>query len=246
MTDDSTGIIGKVVLGGAVGFALFLLGTSWGTRGRGIGGGEEAPSPPRPIPIPAPTPRSTSKDKEPLLYVVVESEDVGKPPASTDVATRARSNVRFRRLDTDAKVAPAEIRRRMAELLQREEKDGIPPISVDEVIMRVQAGGRDDVRLINTGQIRARTMNDARDALMSAGIKHWILWEEAPADREPGKPTSPPRWELFDKDSAVTNPDNRGHYLFQTIRSALLPEESKPQISGEGRGYYGRSWGMYR
>src|SRR4029077_3137854 len=136
-----------------------------------------------------------------------------------------------------------EIYRRMADLLQREEKGGIPAISVDELIARVQAGGRDDVRLINTGEILAGTMNDARDALMSAGIKHWTLWVESPADRKPGKPTSPPRWELFDKDSAVSNPDGRGHYLFQPVRTALLPEL---QVSGEGRGYYGHSLGMRR
>lgn len=218
--DRVAGILGRAALGGAVGFALFFLVTGLGSRERGRGRDSSL------LPLP--------RDAEPLLYVVVESEDAQKLPRPPDLATRARRDVRFRRLDLGAaKLLPDEIYRRMSDLLRREQGEGIPPISVDDLIARVRAGGRDDVRLISTGAIRAGTRDDALNALMRAGIKNWKLWVEAPADRRPGQPPKPPRWDLYGEGDPVDNPAGTASW------GLALPE---PRVSGDGRGHYGRQW----
>lgn len=118
-------------------------------------------------------------------------------------------------------------------------------MTLDEAIARIKAGGRDDVRLMTSGAMRSGTWDDAKDALMAAGIKHWLLWEEAPADRKPGAPAKPPRWELFDKHDSVGNPDKKGHYLVENRGTAYWnikgDSDPAPRVSGNGRGHYGVS-----
>ncbi len=221
--DTVAGIFGKAALGSAVGFVLYVLVTGRGSRGDGRGRDSSLPPLPR--------------DAEPLLYVVVESAEAQKLPRPPDLFTRARRDVRFRRLDLGAaKLSPDEIYRRMSDLLRREQGEGTPPISVDELIARVRAGGRDDVRLISTGAIRTGTRDDALDALMSAGIKHWRLWVEALGDRKVGQLPKPPRWDLYGKGDPIDNPVGTASW------GLALPE---PHVSGDGRGHYGLQWSGY-
>ena len=134
----------------------------------------------------------------------------------------------------------------MSDVLRRERDKGTPPLSLDDVIARIKAGSRDDVRLISSGSIRRGTWNDVKDGLMAAGIKHWLLWQEFPADRRPGEPSKPSRWDLYDKVAAVGNPDKAGHYLVANRGTAYWnlarPAGSKdpaPRVSGNARGEYG-------
>lgn len=65
--------VGSLVLGGAVGFALFLIGSSLGFGGRGHdsgGRGVAPPTPPRP---------QRPRDEKSLSFVMVEPKEVGRP-----------------------------------------------------------------------------------------------------------------------------------------------------------------------
>jgi hypothetical protein len=79
--DAAAAILGKVALGGAVGFALFFLAAGLGLGGRGEGRGEpkvpaELPSAPPPSPLP-----SRTRDEKRLTFVMQEPEAVGRPMA---------------------------------------------------------------------------------------------------------------------------------------------------------------------
>lgn len=236
--------LGKVMLGGAVGFGLYLFitGLGFGGAGRGTGRGEgrgETSPPPGP-PMPPPLP----KDDRPLLYVLVEQSP--QPAIGPDPMTRSRQAAGFRRLDLGAtEMSPDDLFARMTDVLRRERAAAIPPISIDDLIARVKAGGRDDVRLISTGRERSGTFDDVLDALMAAGINHWKIWREAPADRKPGDPPKQPHWNGFRKVDAVGNPDKNGHFLVADMGSAgwnlsRVDGAKEPRVSGNARGRYGR------
>ena len=248
----------KFGLGLGVGFGLYLLirnlgfggGLGFGGERGDAGRGDGASAPPQPSspPMPEPLPR----DEQPLLYVAIHPADFKAGSKLSDPASRARLDAVFRPIDLGtAKLSVDEVYLRMSDALRRGRDQGTPPLSLDEVIARVQAGGRDDVRLITTGNIRSGTWDDVKDALMTVGIKHWLLWKEAPADRKPGEAPTPSRWDLYDKVAAVGNPDKTGHYLVENRGSAFWnlshPADVKdpaPRVSGNVRGEYGR--GHYR
>ena len=257
--EDSTaeGIL-KLGLGIGVGFGLYLLIQNFGfggfgfggtrdTRGAGRGDGQGAASPPpappsfpsSSPPVPPPIPR----DDQPLLYVVVHPDGFQEASKLPDPTSRARADAIFWPIDLGTAEVPAdELYRRMSDVLRREQDQRTTPLSLDDVIARIQAGGRDDVRLLSPGSIRQGTWDAVKDALMAAGIKHWILWREAPADRQPDVPPKPSRWDLYDKVSAVGNPDQTGHYLFQKSGTAywnLARADAAPRVSGNARGEYG-------
>lgn len=246
----------KFGLGLGVGYGLYLLirnlsfGGGLGFGGErgdaGRGDGTTAPQPSSP-PMPEPVPR----DEQPLLYVVIHPADFKAGSKLLDPTSRARLDAVFRQIDLGtAALSADEVYLRMSDTLRRGRDQGTPPLSLDDVIARIQAGGRDDVRLITTGNIRSGTWDDVKDALMAAGIKHWLLWQEAPADRRPGKSPEPSRWDLYDKVAAVGNPDETGHYLVENRGSAFWnlshPADNgpAPRVSGNTRGQYGR--GHYR
>lgn len=247
----------KLGVGMGIGFAIYMWFTGTGGgfgfgRGEGTAGRGEGPAqPPQPLPTPRPPAPAPvlPKDELPLLLWVLSTEGPGGGSKLPDPTSRARQNAGFRILDlgTAALVAnqwePAkdELHKRVSELL-RSAKD-MPPMSLDDVIARVKAGGRDDVRLMTSGGIRSGIWDDAKDALMAAGIKHWLLWEEVPADRKPGAAAKPARWELFDKYAAVDNPDKTGHYHVENRGTAYWNlKDPSPRVSGTmvGRGYYRR------
>ena len=73
---------GKVVLGGAVGFGLYMLitGLGFGGLGRGEGAGRgEAEGPPPPAPPAAPPPPPRPKDDKRLSFVMIEPKVLGHP-----------------------------------------------------------------------------------------------------------------------------------------------------------------------
>lgn len=253
--DSVVGDVGKGVLGIGVGFALYFLirnfrfgggfgiGGGAGDREEGRGtGGPSIPVGPEPLP----------KDVEPLLFVVFHPPGLkDTDDRAADVATRARREAAFHRIDLGTEeIRPRAIYRRAGAAITNK---SLKPLSLDDVIARVKAGGRDDVRLINMGSIRSGTWGDVLDALMGGGIKHWTLWEQAPADRQPSgrRPAEPykgPTWALHNKHHSVGNPDKKGHYLFDNVGTAywnldrsLDPADAPPKVSGNTRGYYGRA-----
>lgn len=246
--------LGKGVLGVGVGFALYFLIRNLRLGGGfGFGGepgareaGSEAPSVPSPRPEP-PLP----KDTEPLLFVVFHPEGVSDFGKGSDLATRARREAAFHRIDLGTEmVTPREIYRRAGAAIRDK---AAKPLSIDEVIARAKAGGRDDVRLINLGGIRAGTWDDVLDTLMGSGINHWTLWEQAPADRQPsgsrpGEPYKGPKWDLYRKTPRSDNPDEAGHYIFEYAGTAhwgldrRLHDKEPSRVSGNVRGYYGRAY----
>jgi hypothetical protein len=247
------GNVGKGALGVGVGvgFALFYFlrlgggfglggsGGSGGGGGRGEGAGQ-APSPTFPPGPPAPPP---PKDALPLLFWVFEPADLKEMSKLPDPTSRTRVDARFLLMDLGtAEFTYDQLRARVREFLQGNYK-ARPALSLDEVIARVKAGGRDDVRLMTSGGIRAGTYDDAKDALMAAGIKHWELWHEWPSDRKPGQPPKPALWNLYDADRAAgLFPDKNGHYYFRNMGSGfwnLRKDASPPTVSGDLRGYYG-------
>lgn len=253
MADDSAAAtIGKFGLGLGAGFGLYWLIRNLGFgRGGGFGGGPgdreagQGPEAPHQAPIPAPV---LPKDAEPLLFVVLHPEgvtDFGKGP---DVVTRARRDAVAKRVDLGTEtLTPRDIYRRAGAVIRDK---SAKPLSIDELIARVKAGSRDDVRLINMGSIRSGTWDDVLDALMNAGINHWRLWEQAPADRQPSgqRPAEPPKgpkWDLYTKSTAADNPDKNGHYLFNNVGTAYwgldrrIDGKEPPLVSGYGRGQYG-------
>lgn len=242
MAEDSlVGGLGKLVLGGAAGFALYLLvtGLGFGGRGRGEDRGEGEPitSPPRPAP-------QLPKDDVPLLFVVVHPDGWKEASKLPDPTSRARRDAVFRRIELgNAEVSIDALYMRMTDVLRRERDKETPPLLLDDVIARVKAGARDDVRLITTGGLRQGTWDDVKDALMLAEIKHWLEWHEWPSDRKPGDPPKRPRWDLYDKVDAVGNPNKTGHYLVENRGTAYWNlADPAPHVSGRGisvgRGYY--------
>lgn len=244
--------VGKFGLGAGVGFGLYWLFRNLGFgEGGGFGGGRgerdagqgpEAPVPSPPTPLP--------KDTEPLLFVVLHPEgltDFGKGP---DVATRAQRDAVAQLIDLGTEtLTPREIYRRAGAVIRDKTSR---PLSIDELIARIKAGSRDDVRLINMGSIRSGTWTDVLDALMSAGINHWKLWEQAPADRQPSghRPAEPPKgpkWDLYTRMRGVGNPNKDGHYLFENAGTAYwgldrrIDGKEPPLVSGWGRGQYSAS-----
>jgi hypothetical protein len=149
--------LGKVVLGGAVGFALYYLitglgfgglgfgGLGFGGRGRGRGEGRgEAPDPSPLPPVPPPRPR----DDKRLLFLMTEPRAVGHP-------TGFQSRLGNGQLD--------------------------PKIyTVEELIERVKAGGRSDVDLRATGAVIQGPWDDARARIRQAGIKIWVAETSSP------------------------------------------------------------------
>ena len=253
MAENSTAeTLGKLTLGVGVGFGLYWLIRNFGFGGFGLGGGGgdartdggSAPSQPAPALPPRP------KDAQPLFFWMVP---VANTPRSKqlDPSARTRDDARFYLWELGAdEFTQDEFQRRLGTFVTDVVRGGKgTPMSVDEVIARVKAGGRDDVRLDTSGATIQRTWDDAKDALMAAGIKHWILWKESPADRKPGKPPTPARWELFDKGTAVDlNPTKNGHYYVDRVGTAYwnLRKDLAPHVSGNTRGCYGRSgvgWG---
>jgi hypothetical protein len=247
MAENSTAeTLGKLTLGVGVGFGLYWLIRNFGFGGFGLGGGrgdsrsDGGSAPSRPGPALPPRP----KDAQPLFFWM---EPVVNKPRSkqVDPVARTRDDARFYlwELGPDA-VTQEELHRRLGTFVKDVVRGKGTPMSVDEVVERIKAGGRDDVRLDTSGATIQGTWDDAKDALMAAGIKHWILWKEAPADRKPGKPPTPARWELFSKGTAADlNPDKNGHYHFEQVGTAywnLRKDPEPPHVSGNPRGHYGR------
>lgn len=251
------GNVGKGALGVGFGFALayFLrLGGGFGLGGgRGEGRGEGAPSPPpAPGPPVPPAPPSLPKDDLPLLFWMFNPTGFKGLSKLPDPTSRAREDARFLQLDfgKDELSQDAFRARVSARLRSVPDYKSSPAMSIDDVIARIKAGGRDDVRLMTSGATVSGSYDDVKDALMAAGIKHWELWEEAPADRKPGEPAKAPHWNLFDKGKAADlNPDKKGHYHFENVGTAYwnLSRNGKPPptVSGSvrktssfGRGYY--------
>lgn len=236
----------KFSLGAAAGFGLYFLIRNL-RLGGGFGLGGESPSAGPSGSSREPSTPSIPRDEKPLLFVVVHPDGFTEAAKLPDPTERARRDAVFRRLDLGtAEVSADDVNRRMSDVLRREREKGTSPLLLDDVIARIRAGGRDDVRLITTGNIRSGTWDDVKDALMATGIKHWLLWQEYPADRRPGVPSKPSRWDLYDKVSSVGNPDVRGHYLVENRGSAYWnlaapgSSASSPHVSGHrARGQYG-------
>lgn len=254
MADNSSAeTISKFGVGVLVGGALYFLVRNLGFGGFGFGGSagsrDEGTAGPRPgpsvPPVPGP-PVPIPRDARPLLYVVAEPDGLHELSKLADPTSRARVEAIFRPVELGtAELSADDVYRRMSDVLRRGRDADTPPLSIDDVIARVKAGGRDDVRLISTGAIRQGTWDDVKDALMAVGIKHWLLWQEAPADRKPGQPAQPSRWDLYDMFTAVGNPDKNGHYLVEKRGTAfwnLSKNPTAPVVSGSAgnaRGHYG-------
>jgi hypothetical protein len=253
--NSAAATVGKFGLGLGVGFGVYLLIRHLGFGGAGGAGGSGAargPGIPRPsAPLPSPLP-PLPRDAQPILLWVEPVDRLKRTPRSelSDPASRARQDVVFLVIDLGSTQTLAElnerVRARVMELLAKRTS----PMTLDEVIARIKAGGRDDVRLMTSGGILAGTWDDVKDALMAAGIKHWLLWKEFPADRKPGEPAKPPHWELFDKFSAVDNPNKMGHYLVEKRGTAYWnlegDKEASPHVAGDGDFQYGTVRGVGR
>lgn len=255
--NSRAGAVGKGVLGIGVGFTLYFLIRNFRLGGEfGVGGGAGDHEAGRgtggpPAPAPARDPKPAPQDVEPLLFIVFHPEGrqaFGKDP---DIATRARRDAVFHRIDLGTEtVTPREIYRRAGAAIGNR---SVKPVLIDEVIARVKAGGRDDVRLISMGSIRQGTWDDVLDALMGAGISHWKLWEQAPADRQarghrPAEPPKGPRWDHYQKQQTSDNPTKTGHYFFDNVGTAYwnldrrIEDKEPPRVSGNTRGQYGRAF----
>lgn len=253
MADNSSAeTISKFGVGVLAGGALYFLIRSLGFGGFGFGGsagrdeGAAGPRPGTPVPPVPGQPVPIPRDARPLLYVVAEPDGLHELSKLADPTSRARVQAIFRPIELgEAELSADEVYRRMSDVLRRGRAADTPPLSIDEVIARVKAGGRDDVRLLSTGAIRHGTWADVKDALMAVGIKHWLLWQESPADREPGQPAEPSRWDLYDMFTAVGNPDKNGHYLVEKRGTAwwnLTKNGTAPAVAGSvgnARGHYG-------
>lgn len=141
MSDSSSaGAFGKVVLGGAVGFALYYL---FGRGGLGFGesddggGGPGEPRLPTEPPLPPPPP-ARPKDEQRLNFVL----------SSTG-------------------------------LEQRDESWRPPPVkkifTLEEMIARIKDGGRSDVTLKISGDVREGTLRETLARLKQAGIDVYQL-----------------------------------------------------------------------
>lgn len=242
------GSVGKGALGFGVGFALYFLirnlrfGGGFGLGGgRGdeeTGRGPSAPTAPSERPGP-PLP----KDIDPLLFVVFHPEgfkvDDQRDP---DMAKRVLRNARFHRIELGAeKISPDEIYRRAGRAIADKTSR---PQQLDEVIARVKAGGRDDVRLIDMGNIVQGTWDDVMGSFADSGINRWELWEEAPADRKPGSAPKLPVWHLYKL--ALRFPPNHPsgrRYTWENVGTghwnlARPGEKEPPRVSGNARGEY--------
>lgn len=247
MADNSAAeTLGKLTLGIGAGFGLYWLIRNFGFGDFGLGGGPgdahtdggSAPSQSGPSLPPRP------RDTQPLFFWM---EPVPNKPRSkqADPIARTREDARFYLLELGPEeFTQDDLHRRLGTFAKDVVRGNGTPMSVDEVIARIKAGGRDDARLATSGATIQGTWDDAKDALMAAGIKHWLLWTEAPADRKPGKPPTPARWELFSKGAAADlNPDKNGHYRFEQVATAywnLRKDPEPPRVSGNARGHYGR------
>jgi len=238
--------VAKFGLGIGAGLGLYWLITHVGFGGSGPGGGGlgtadgRAEGKPQPQP-PAPTP--LSKDDLPLLFWV-EAPTVRSKLSDP---SRAQADASFHLVDLGAAEVPGDqLRQRIVEALSRAKAK--PPLRLDAMIARVRAGGRDDVRLMTSGGTIHGIWDDVKDALMTAGIKHWLLREEFPSDRKPGAAPKPPHWELFGKGAPDLNPDKNGHYHVE-LKSlsfwnvAKMLDKLAPHVSGYGdRGHYAITW----
>ncbi len=141
---------GKAVLGGAVGFALYILVTGLGLGGRGEGRGEggrgrgEPLAEPPSVPSPPPPPRP--KDEKRLTLVMMQP-----------TASGPESPMSFRLKDDDPSTKT---------------------YSLEEAIARIRSGGRSDVNLRIRGSVRAGSADAALELLRRAGIQVWK--EETP------------------------------------------------------------------
>ena len=206
--NSAAGSIGKGVLGFDVGFALLYLLRLGGGFGLGGRRGEEGAGRGPEVPSPAPGPPQP-RDAEPLLFVVFHPEGFKERDKAPDPAERARRDAAFKQIDLGAELVEAEeIYRRAGRAIR---DAATRPLSIDEVAARVKAGGRDDVRLVNMGSIRSGTWDDALMTLTDAGINHWRLWQEAPADRKPGSAPTAPVWDLYMLREKVTPVDPTLH-----------------------------------
>jgi len=240
--NSSAGTVAKFGLGLGAGFALYLLirnfgfGGGFGLGGGAAGAGSTRGEGPSPTPLGPQAPPPQPKDNQPLLVWVEPREGLTQRSKLPDPTARTRDDARFLLVDLGSANSLDALHARVAAQL----RDGTSPMLLDDVAARIKAGGRDDVRLMTSGAILQGTWDDAKDALMAAGIKHWLLWEERPADRMPGEPAKPPRWELFDTVDAADNPDKTGHYLVANRGTAYwnLGRASSATVSGNGRGHY--------
>lgn len=227
--------------GFGVGLGLYFLFRNLGRDGAGL----RLPAPPSSIPL-------ASKDEFPLLFWMFNPADFNGLSKLADPLSRARINARFLQIDLGKEelTLPA-LRARVADRLRRDpDYKSSPSETIDDVILRVKAGGRDDVRLMTSQATVSGTWADVKDALRAAGIRHWELGKEAPVDRDEGAFLRSPHWNLFDKGKAPDlNPDKKGHYRFEPVGTAywnLVPEASHvSQVSGFAGGRF-RNRGHFR
>ena len=154
MADGSvTEGFGKVVLGGAVGFGLYLLitGLGFGGVGRGDGRGERGER--TDVPSPSPTP-PRPRDDQRLSFVMFQPTIVPKP---TDDVPKL---LRFRLSGSGP---------------------GGQSYSLEEMIARVKEGGRSDVALGATGGVIHGPWETAKDLVKRAGLEVWLFDTSTPA-----------------------------------------------------------------
>ena len=250
--ESSAGGVVKFGLGLGAGFGLYFLirnlrlGGGFGFGGSRGDGTTAAPSGPS-----LPETSTLPRDEQPLLYVAAHPEGFQEASKLSDPTSRARRDAIFLPIDLGtAALSSDDVYRRMTDALRSSRDKATPALSLDDVVRRIKAGGRDDVRLITPGSIRQGTWDDVKDALLGAGIKHWLLWHEFPADRRAGEASKPSRWDLYDKVSAAGNPDKNGHYLVENRGSAYWnlgrSQDQIPHVSGNARGQYGSGRGYYQ
>ena len=256
--DSAVGSVGKGALGFGVGFVLYFLirnfrfgggfgiGEGRAERGDEAGRGPDAPVPSKP---PRPSTPPLPKDTDPLLFVVFHPEGFKiEDQRDPDMAKRVLRNALFQRIDLGTeKIAPEEIYRRAGRAIEDKARR---PLRLDEVISRIKAGGRDDVRLIDMGNIIQGTWDDVMGSLADSGINRWELWEEVPADRKPGAAPKSPVWHLY-KLALRFPPDHPSgrRYTWENVGTGhwnLAPSgEKEPRVSGNARGEYRRRRSPY-
>jgi len=173
--DSVAGGLGKVLLGGAVGFALYFLVTGLGVGGRGEGEGDEGRGRGEPEAPPVIPPGPTVPPISPPVPLPPS------PPTAPPIPPRPRDQARLSFMMTgptfkEVLRGPSPMRFRLLG------DSSARTYFLEEMIARIQAGGRSDVNLKIRGDVRQGSADDALRLLAQAGIKVW---------REEIRPRSP-------------------------------------------------------